>query len=71
MGEGKYAPDDWEVADQVYNINPYTNEGHFRQEWDVIAMNTKPTYKGTKDGQLDETKNWKWSEQGLSWLFVI
>lgn len=65
MGEGE-----WETSGQIYSINPYTGEGHFREEWDLIATKTKPTYRGTKEGQLDETKNWKWSQQGLDWLFV-
>lgn len=69
--EGELGDGRWETMGQPYIINPHTGEGHFREEWDVITNNTKPTYKGTKDGQLDETKNWKWSQQGLSWLTVI
>lgn len=66
LGEGE-----WETSGQPYTINPNTGEGHFKEEWDLIKQHTKPTYRGTKDGQLDETKNWEWSEKGLSWLAVI
>lgn len=65
IGEGE-----WETSGQPYFVNPHTGEGHFQEEWSLIENSTKPTYRGTKDRELNPEKTWVWSEQGLSWLTV-
>lgn len=60
-------------AGDKYRVNPYTGEGHWAMDWIKIFNTTRPTTKGTSEGQLSADKNWEWSyniSRG-AWFFVV
>ena len=63
---GKYGPDSVgkETSDTLYLINPLTGEGHWDNEWSVIAQKTRPQARGTSFGEISEDKNFIWDEDG-------
>lgn len=45
----------------TYKVNPWTGEGHWSDEWQVIIKaNPMPATKGTYDGQISSNGVWVW-----------
>ena len=45
----------------TYKVNPWTGEGHWGTEWQVIInANPMPATKGTYDGQISSNGVWVW-----------
>ena len=45
----------------TYKVNPWTGEGHWSDEWQVIInANPMPATKGTYDGQISSNGVWVW-----------
>lgn len=45
----------------TYKVNPWTGEGHWGTEWQVIMnANPMPATKGTYDGQISSNGVWVW-----------
>lgn len=49
---------------QRYDVNPFTNEGHWQKEWDAIlkSVTSKPTAEGDYLYQISLDLNWYWDK---------